>query len=325
MAKTKPIRLAVIRCDIHAYWFLPFLVRTDPNELREGCAFVHRLHTDGEQQDKFIIKRVGGFKLVNVWDQDPKTAQQFAASFKDRPRVCKSLKEAAQGVDAALIANCSFDGSDHLQLASPLLKAGLPVFIDKPFAENIRDAKAIIRLAEKHNAPLMAASLLHYADELKYFRARRAEIGDIKLGIVHGSHGWETPGGNEGITHSIATAMHAFGDDVESVESIGNLPRQFILLHYPGGKQIMIINKGQTDLPDKFIAESWGNVHIQSVGAGGVEFLAAGTRMLSAFKKMVRTGKTPTPHEKLLKWIRIGDAAHRAQQTGKRVTIKSVR
>lgn len=325
MTRTKPIRLAVVRCDIHAYWFLPFLVPTDPFELREGCSFVHRLQTHREHPDQFITKHVGGFKLVNVWDQDPAAAQRFAASFKDRPRVCASLKEATHGADAAIIANCSFDGSDHLQLATPLLKAGLPVFIDKPFAENYRDAKAIVRLAEKHNAPLMGASLLHYASELKQFWGRRSEIGKVDLGIIHGCHGWETPGGNEGITHGIASAMHAFGDDVESVESIGDLPRQFILLHYPDSKQVMIINRDQTDLPDKFIAEAWGQAHIQSVGAGDAEYMTAGYRMLSAFKKMVRTGKTPTPSEKLLTWIRIGDAAHRAQQTGKRVTLKSVR
>lgn len=325
MAKNKPIGLAVLRCDYHAYWFMSFLVRTDPLELRAGCPFVHRLQTDAEDPAKFVIKRVGGFKLINVWDANRGEAERFAASFKDRPRVCETPAQAIAGVDAVLIANCSFDGADHLALAAPALKAGLPTFIDKPFAGNFRDAKAIVRLANKHKAPLMAASLLHHAEQIDHFRRRKVEIGDARLGIVHGSHGWETPGGIEGVTHGIAIAQNAFDGEVVAVECIGALPRQFILLHYDDGKQVMVISPGQEYGSPLLSVEAWGDGHIRSAGMGDVEFLTAGTRMLRTFKQMVRTKQAPTDYENLLTWARIAEAALRAQHSGKRVTMKSVR
>src|SRR5690349_7919943 len=63
-------------------------------------------------------------------------------------------------IDAVMIE--SQQGSRHLERARPFLEAGLPTFVDKPFAETVAQAEAMIALAQKHNAPLLSCSALRF-------------------------------------------------------------------------------------------------------------------------------------------------------------------
>ncbi len=66
--------------------------------------------------------------------------------------------EMTTGIDAVFIADCDGGGGDHLELARPFLTKGIPTFVDKLFASKLADAKAIIRLANKHATPLNRSS-----------------------------------------------------------------------------------------------------------------------------------------------------------------------
>lgn len=80
-------------------------------------------------------------------------------------------------VDAVMIE--SQQGSQHLSRARIFLEAGLPTFVDKPFAGNVGEAEAMIALAEKHHAPLMSASALRYAVEIQESLRLREEYGAV--------------------------------------------------------------------------------------------------------------------------------------------------
>jgi predicted dehydrogenase len=58
------------------------------------------------------------------------------------------------------------DGNKHLELALPVLKAGKPLFIDKPFAASLTDAFAIAKAAKKYNVPMFSSSSLRYMEGL---------------------------------------------------------------------------------------------------------------------------------------------------------------
>lgn len=74
-------------------------------------------------------------------------------------------------VDAMLIE--SVDGSVHYERARPFLEAGIPCFIDKPFACSVADARKIIDLAGKKKLPLFSSSSLRYAPEVVEFMAAK--------------------------------------------------------------------------------------------------------------------------------------------------------
>ena len=83
-------------------------------------------------------------------------------------------------VDGIIVS--SLDGSVHLERARPFLEAGLPVFVDKPFACSAAQARAIVDLANKHKAAVFSSSSLRYAPEVITVRA--------ELGVLEGASTW---------------------------------------------------------------------------------------------------------------------------------------
>jgi len=65
-------------------------------------------------------------------------------------------------VDGVLLE--SGDGRVHLQQVKPVIAAGKPVFIDKPLASTLEDAREIARLANAAGVPWFSASSLRFAD-----------------------------------------------------------------------------------------------------------------------------------------------------------------
>lgn len=71
-----------------------------------------------------------------------------------------TIAELVQNVDAVMIE--SVDGRPHLAQFKEVMKAGKPVFIDKPVAGSLRDAIEIYRLAQQHNVPVFSSSSLRF-------------------------------------------------------------------------------------------------------------------------------------------------------------------
>src|SRR5579863_6085806 len=75
--------------------------------------------------------------------------------YSDIPTLCKN-------VDAILLE--SNDGRVHLEQVKPVLAAHKPVFIDKPLASTLADAREIARLGKAAETPWFSASSLRYGD-----------------------------------------------------------------------------------------------------------------------------------------------------------------
>jgi hypothetical protein len=75
-------------------------------------------------------------------------------------QIYDDIPKLAQDVDAIMLE--SVDGRQHLRQFE-LLAVGKPVYIDKPFATSMADAREIVRLAERTGTPLMSCSSLRYA------------------------------------------------------------------------------------------------------------------------------------------------------------------
>jgi predicted dehydrogenase len=74
--------------------------------------------------------------------------------------IVDSIDTLVTKVDAVLLE--SVDGRPHLAQVTPVLKAGKPVFIDKPLAGTLADAVEIFRLAEQYNVPCFSSSSLRF-------------------------------------------------------------------------------------------------------------------------------------------------------------------
>jgi len=89
-----------------------------------------------------------------------KFAEELSTKWKvelvsDIPTLCRK-------VDGVLLE--SGDGRVHLAQIKPVIAAGKPVFIDKPLASTLEDAREIARLAKQAGVPWFSASSLRYAE-----------------------------------------------------------------------------------------------------------------------------------------------------------------
>jgi hypothetical protein len=72
-----------------------------------------------------------------------------------------SIAELCARVDGVLLT--SVDGRVHLAQAREIVKGGKPMFIDKPLASTLEDAREIARLAKAAGVPWFSTSTLRYA------------------------------------------------------------------------------------------------------------------------------------------------------------------
>jgi len=187
--------------------------------------FTRRLNHAGVDSDQFV----DGARVELGWPGTSDMAPERIAGFSELAAGCGvKLVDAPEKmlghIDAVLVL--SLCGQAHLGRVRPFLEAGIPAYVDKPFACSLADAEQMLHLAEKHDTLLFHSSALWYADEIERFRERRGDLGDL-LGIV--SYGpAKRAEGNPGLFHygvhptSILFALMGAGcEHVQNVHSDG--------------------------------------------------------------------------------------------------------
>jgi hypothetical protein len=94
---------------------------------------------------------------------------------KQGVEIVDSIEALLTKVDAVLLE--TNDGRPHLEQVLPVLKAGKPVFIDKPIAGSLTDAVAIFEAAKKYKVPLFSSSSLRYSKNAQALR--NGKLGKI--------------------------------------------------------------------------------------------------------------------------------------------------
>ena len=97
--------------------------------------------------------------------------------FKEDPTVNK-LEEMIASVDGVLLARD--DAENHAKYAVPFLEAGLPIYIDKPFALSMDEANYLWSKSKYHNQ-IFSCSALQFAKEFKLEKLNKNKIGEIKF------------------------------------------------------------------------------------------------------------------------------------------------
>ena len=97
-------------------------------------------------------------------------------------KIYDSIEELCTNVDVVLLE--SVDGRPHLEQVKPVLRAGKPVFIDKPMAGSLRDALEIFRLAKAANVPVFSSSALRFSKDNQ--AVRQGSLGAVSYAETYG-------------------------------------------------------------------------------------------------------------------------------------------
>jgi predicted dehydrogenase len=91
--------------------------------------------------------------------------------------ICDSIPALLEKVDVVLLE--SVDGRPHLEQALPVLRAGKPLFIDKPLAGSLADAVAIAEAAKRRGVPWFSSSSLRFSPDIIGMRGENPKTGKV--------------------------------------------------------------------------------------------------------------------------------------------------
>lgn len=327
--KSKKINVGLIGCNSRALWYGAIFGNIDPNAY--ACldpATYH--HLTYYREVELRIKRARGFRLAKLFDHDTEAARRIAAAFRTRPRICADLRDVSDDVELVIIANESGDGKDHLRLATPGLRKGVPTFIDRPFAATVKDAKAMTALAKRKRTPLLSCSHMRMLPHVDRFKTRFKEIGPIEQGIVqgHGPNPAHMADGTE-------LALCLFGDDFKgkatSIQSMGNWPLEMMHICFskPNAKRVLqglVVNSHTSATRYAFWAKavSMRNA-VDSPNLDAFVQVDGGYGVLLAVKKMLQTGKAPLSPAEMIESVAVTEAGRRSHNKPRAVPIKPLR
>jgi hypothetical protein len=231
-------------------------------------------------------------------------AQELAAKWNveivpDIPTLCKK-------VDAVLLE--SVDGRPHLAQARQVIAARKPLFIDKPLAATLEDAREIARLAKEAGVPWFSSSSLRWSEIVTALKAPDATaVTTWGPGPFEEHHylelGWYA-------IHPIEMLFALMGTGCEEVTRVGGATLDTITCRWKDGRL--------------------GTVHaLRPYGPyGAVVFRAKEARtpptkassdyvpMLREIVKFFETGKPPVPNDETLEIFAFMDAAQRSKEAG---------
>jgi len=232
--------------------------------------------------------------VTHIWTQD-KTISRHIAKAALIDTVVDKYESMVGQVDAVLLARD--DAENHLTMSAPFLKAGLPVYIDKPLAYSTAEAERIYDL-QRYEGQIFTCSALGFAAELRVTQAQLSTLGALRRVEARISNSWE-----KYAVHVIEPALNAIGDQGDIVETERNDAggvRQ-VKVTWASGLQTTFSTHGPAVMtPEIVLVGDAGRLSLQFK-----DTFAAFKSALQTFVDIIRGSADPIPRSSVMKVVRI--------------------
>ena len=128
------------------------------------------------EEETWPEAQLPGAQVVSVWTQDRDLSEHIAHA-TNVPHVCDTYEGLLKSSDAILLARD--DAENHWRFVEPALRAGKPIYIDKPAALKVSELDRIYEAAQFPNQ-VFTCSALRYAKELKIDADGSEALGEIR-------------------------------------------------------------------------------------------------------------------------------------------------
>jgi predicted dehydrogenase len=249
---------------------------------------------------------VGDVRVTRCWMPDADMAQALASACRI-DAVCETPEEMIGAVDAVMILRD--DADSHWRLAAPFLKAGVPVFVDKPLCVS----RAELDLFEPYlrSGQLMSTSGLRYAGETDAWRQAAEQFGELRLIRASVPVDWPRYG-----VHMLECAMGALGVRPVAVQRHA-VAHGSVAVRLEDHSLLLIDALGATPTPFSLqVFGTLGNAEVQIR-----DNFTAFRRTIGNFVELVRTGKPAIDPEDTLLVIRTLIAGVEAEPGGAEVLV----
>ena len=267
---------------------------------------------------------LAGIKVVAAYPggTDFPPSKNRVAMFTEQIRamnieIVDTIPKLLEKVDVVLLE--SVDGRIHLQEATPVIKAGKPLFIDKPAAGSLADAIAIFELAKEHKVPCFSSSSVRFGAGLQELKKNES------LGEIAGADTWGPCSYQEGTPdmffygiHGIEALYTLMGTGCESVARVQTADADLLTGVWKNGRagSYRGLRRNKAD----FGAVAFGTKAIVPMTKGdGYEPLCR------EIAKFFKTGVAPVSPEETIEIFAFMEAADESKrQGGAPVALKDV-
>ncbi len=141
-----------------------------------GIIGAENSHTVAIAKTINIDQLVSGFSVTHVWGETPDDAKD-AQERGLIPNIVQDPEDLIGQVDAAIVDHRH--PKYHLPAVRPLLEAGIPLFVDKPFCYRLDEGKEFLARARELNVPVCSFSVLPKQASFAQLQEDVRELGRI--------------------------------------------------------------------------------------------------------------------------------------------------
>jgi hypothetical protein len=129
--------------------------------------------------------RTTGMLVTHAYCIDPDMAQRFKEKYPEVIMV-DDPRDMIGHIDGVFVDDVAAISLYPL-LACPFLEAGIPTFINRPFATSLAKGQQMVDTAAKYGTALLSASTWEFSECVGDIRAKAADLADIKGYVAHNS------------------------------------------------------------------------------------------------------------------------------------------
>lgn len=286
--------------------------------MKIGIIGAENTHTVAIAKALNVEHRMPGCSVELLWGETEQLARK-AAEAGAIPKIVRNPEEMLGQVDAVVVDHRH--PKYHLPAALPFVKQGIPVFVDKPFCDRVREGRRFLDVARKHGAPVTSFSTMPLQASFRAWVRQLSRVGDVLTGATFGPCDVDSPYGGVffyGI-HHVEMALQAFGYDVREGHLVRGHAVSVARLIYDGGKTVTL--------------------HLMARGASGFAVAAAGSKGFAArpvrmdsspywtgirtFIRMFQTRRAPLTDDQLLTPVAVLEALQRSLRSGRMEPISA--
>ena len=276
-----------------------------------------RMLNDSASKDHVAGARVvaaykGGSKDLEV---SSKRVDAFAEEIRTKygVEIVPDIPALLSKVDGVLLT--SVDGRQHLEQARIVIAARKPLFIDKPLATTLEDAREIARLAKEAGVPRFSSSSLRYSSI-----AAAMKFPDVQGAITWGPATFQ-PHHHLDLSwygiHPIELLYTIMGPGCETVSRTSSDGADVLVGRWKDGRIGTVRGVRPTSEYGALVFRARDVVENRSKAPGGSDGLT------TDIVKFFTTGKPPVSNEETLEIFAFLDAAQRSkEQGGKPLTLR---
>lgn len=235
--------------------------------------------------------------------------EKFTTDLREKHglEIVDSIEQLCEKVDGILLE--SVDGRPHLEQAKIVIKAGKPLWVDKPVADNLPDVIELFRLAKESNVPCWSSSAARYYEGVAGAQDN-AELGQIVACDVFGSSSWAEfhPSLYLYGIHAVEPLFTVLGTGCETVQRIRTDGVDTVIGIWKGGRvgTFRDLRGGKTD----FTTIIYGKNKMATAKSSGY------APLLKHIVEFFKTGNPPVSAEETIEIYAFMSAADESEAQG---------